>query len=84
MQVKTNTTKERAPPPPNPKQFGRGVRVNLLMNNLQTLKTPCLILDIERVRQNAERVSEIAWRNGVSLRPHIKTHKCVLPNSFNI
>lgn len=47
------------------------------MNNLENLKTPCLILDIERVRKNAERVSEIALRNGVNLRPHIKTHKCV-------
>ncbi|HRH46199.1 MAG TPA: alanine racemase [Pyrinomonadaceae bacterium] len=45
--------------------------------NLQTLKTPCLILDIERVRKNAERVSEIALQNNVRLRPHIKTHKCV-------
>lgn len=45
--------------------------------NLQTLKTPCLILDIERVRKNAERVSEIAIRNNVVLRPHIKTHKCI-------
>jgi D-serine deaminase-like pyridoxal phosphate-dependent protein len=47
------------------------------MNNLQTLKTPCLILDIERVRKNAEKISEIALKNNVRLRPHIKTHKCV-------
>lgn len=47
------------------------------MNDLQILKTPCLVLDIERVRKNAERVSEIALRNQVNLRPHIKTHKCV-------
>lgn len=45
--------------------------------NLRTLKTPCLILDVERVRNNAERVSKIARRNDVRLRPHIKTHKCV-------
>jgi D-serine deaminase-like pyridoxal phosphate-dependent protein len=45
--------------------------------NLQTLKTPCLILDIERVRKNAKRVSEIALKHNVRLRPHIKTHKCV-------
>ncbi|NJM51912.1 MAG: hypothetical protein HC846_00135 [Blastocatellia bacterium] len=45
--------------------------------NLQTLKTPCLILDIERVQKNAGRISEIALRNNVRLRPHIKTHKCV-------
>lgn len=44
--------------------------------NLQTLKTPCLILDIKRVRKNASKVSEIALRNNVVLRPHIKTHKC--------
>jgi D-serine deaminase-like pyridoxal phosphate-dependent protein len=44
--------------------------------SLKDLKTPCLILDVERVRRNAERVSEIALRNGVNLRPHIKTHKC--------
>jgi len=44
---------------------------------LNNLKTPCLILDVERVRQNADRISEIAKRNNVRLRPHIKTHKCV-------
>ena len=47
------------------------------MNDLQTLKTPCLILDVERVRKNAARVSRIALKNNVRLRPHIKTHKCV-------
>ncbi len=47
------------------------------MNNLQNLKTPCLILDIERVRNNAEKISKIALKNNVRLRPHIKTHKCV-------
>lgn len=45
--------------------------------NLQTLKTPCLILDLNRVRRNAERVSQIALRNNVRLRPHIKTHKSI-------
>lgn len=48
-----------------------------MTTNLENLKTPCPILDIERVRKNAARVSEIALRNGVNLRPHIKTHKCV-------
>lgn len=47
------------------------------MLDLQTLKTPCLILDVERVRQNAARTSEIAKRNNVSLRPHVKTHKSI-------
>lgn len=44
---------------------------------LQGLKTPCLILDVERVRRNAARVREIARKNTARLRPHIKTHKCV-------
>lgn len=45
--------------------------------DIQTTKTPGLLLDAERVRKNAERISDIARRNGVRLRPHIKTHKCV-------
>jgi D-serine deaminase-like pyridoxal phosphate-dependent protein len=44
---------------------------------MNDLHTPCLLLDLTRVRRNAERVSEIAKRSGVRLRPHIKTHKCV-------
>ena len=47
------------------------------MIDLHTLKTPCLVLDVERVRRNAERVSRIARGNNARLRPHIKTHKCV-------
>jgi D-serine deaminase-like pyridoxal phosphate-dependent protein len=35
-----------------------------------------LLLDIERVRRNANRMSEVATRNNVRLRPHVKTHKC--------
>ncbi len=41
------------------------------------LSTPSLILDVVRVRRNAERMGELAMRNGVRLRPHIKTHKCI-------
>jgi D-serine deaminase-like pyridoxal phosphate-dependent protein len=47
------------------------------MLDLQTLKTPCLILEVERVRRNAARTSEIARANDVGLRPHVKTHKSV-------
>lgn len=42
-----------------------------------TVKTPSLLLDISRLRNNAERMSAIAERNGVRLRPHVKTHKCI-------
>lgn len=47
------------------------------MTDLQTLKSPCLVLDVERVRCNAERISQIALKGGVRLRPHVKTNKCV-------
>src|SRR5918911_3999843 len=45
--------------------------------DLQTIKTPSLVLDVERVRRNAERMSERVRALGASLRPHVKTHKCV-------
>ncbi len=45
--------------------------------NLNTLNTPSLLLDIDRVRRNAERITDIASRNNIRLRPHIKTHKCI-------
>jgi D-serine deaminase-like pyridoxal phosphate-dependent protein len=44
---------------------------------IDTLKTPSLILDGEKVKQNAARIASIAKRLGVRLRPHIKTHKCI-------
>jgi len=40
-------------------------------------KTPSLLLDLDRVKRNAAKISEIAKRNSVKLRPHVKTHKCI-------
>src|ERR1051325_9530084 len=45
--------------------------------DLQSIKTPSLVLDVGRVRRNAERMSERVRALGASLRPHVKTHKCV-------
>lgn len=45
--------------------------------NLSELPTPALVLDVARVRRNAERMSERVKNMGARLRPHIKTHKCV-------
>lgn len=45
--------------------------------DLQKIKTPSLILDLTRVERNAKRMTDIANRNNVRLRPHIKTHKCI-------
>src|SRR5881394_4047241 len=44
---------------------------------LETLKTPGLVLDIAKVKRNAERMSRRIKQFGADLRPHIKTHKCV-------
>src|SRR2546422_1773477 len=51
--------------------------INHCIMEFQSIKTPALLLDVGRVRKNAERISDIAKRNDVRLRPHIKTHKCV-------
>jgi D-serine deaminase-like pyridoxal phosphate-dependent protein len=45
--------------------------------DLQTIKTPSLVLDIERVHRNAGRMAARVKQLGARLRPHVKTHKCV-------
>lgn len=45
--------------------------------NLETIPTPALILDVERVRQNATRIARRVSDLGARLRPHVKTHKCI-------
>lgn len=37
--------------------------------------TPALLVDLDRLRRNIDRWQAMADRNGVRLRPHIKTHK---------
>ncbi len=44
---------------------------------MENLITPVLLLDIDRVRRNAGRMSGKANELGVRLRPHVKTHKCI-------
>jgi Predicted amino acid aldolase or racemase len=44
---------------------------------LETLKTPSLVLDVNRVKQNAQRMTERVKQFGADLRPHVKTHKCI-------
>jgi D-serine deaminase-like pyridoxal phosphate-dependent protein len=44
--------------------------------NLSELPTPALVLDVARVRRNAERMRTRVEQMGARLRPHIKTHKC--------
>ncbi len=47
------------------------------MTTLSDLATPCLILDRPRLAANLARMSEACRRNGVALRPHLKTAKSV-------
>nr|AIA10624.1 alanine racemase, N-terminal domain protein [uncultured bacterium] len=44
---------------------------------LETIKTPSLILDINRMKRNAEQMTARAKNLNVALRPHVKTHRCL-------
>ena len=41
------------------------------------LETPALVIDLDIVERNAERMAQAVAGRGVGLRPHIKTHKSV-------
>src|SRR5205085_11127034 len=45
--------------------------------DLLNIKTPSLVLDVERLKRNAERMAKRVRGLGATLRPHVKTHKCV-------
>jgi D-serine deaminase-like pyridoxal phosphate-dependent protein len=44
---------------------------------VETLDTPSLVVDLDRLEANIERWAAHAREAGVKLRPHGKTHKCV-------
>ncbi|MCH7667292.1 MAG: hypothetical protein IH936_15355 [Acidobacteria bacterium] len=45
------------------------------MAALLDLLTPSLLLDLDRLEANLDRMAARCKRLGVALRPHIKTHK---------
>ncbi len=45
--------------------------------NLETIKTPSLIVDFQRMKRNAETVAARVKSLNVALRPHVKTHRCL-------
>jgi D-serine deaminase-like pyridoxal phosphate-dependent protein len=47
------------------------------VQSLETLETPCLLLDVGRLERNCARMRERAQALGVKLRPHLKTAKSV-------
>lgn len=44
---------------------------------LETIKTPSLIVDAARMKRNAIYATERAKELNVKLRPHVKTHRCL-------
>lgn len=46
-------------------------------STVMPLATPALLLDRQRMRANAKRLSERIAALGGVLRPHVKTHKCI-------
>ncbi|KMO14123.1 alanine racemase [Methylobacterium platani JCM 14648] len=49
----------------------------IMADTLDTLATPCLLLDEARLRTNAERMRAHLAGLGVALRPHLKTAKSI-------
>lgn len=47
------------------------------MPTLSEIATPALVLDLDRLEANIERMAAKAQSLRVSLRPHVKTHKCI-------
>jgi D-serine deaminase-like pyridoxal phosphate-dependent protein len=39
------------------------------------IETPCIIIDERKMERNIRKMAGIAKKNGVQLRPHVKTHK---------
>src|SRR3546814_1548105 len=52
-------------------------RVGAAAATLETLDTPCLLLDEPRMQANIERLKTRMARLGVTLRPHLKTPKSI-------
>lgn len=48
------------------------------MTQLAELETPALVVDLDRMERNLDRVADYARQHGLALRPHIKTHKSPL------
>ncbi len=48
-----------------------------MMMHIEEILTPAALIDLGRLKKNIKRMTEFALRNQVSLRPHIKAHKCI-------
>jgi D-serine deaminase-like pyridoxal phosphate-dependent protein len=41
------------------------------------IETPALVVDLDRLQANVDRMSALVKSRGLDLRPHAKTHKCL-------
>lgn len=41
----------------------------------EAVETPCVLIDAAKMKKNIEEMADLARRNEVALRPHVKTHK---------
>jgi D-serine deaminase-like pyridoxal phosphate-dependent protein len=48
-----------------------------LPRTIADVATPCLLVDIVKVKRNAQAMIDRCKKLGVQLRPHVKTHKCL-------
>lgn len=66
---------------PLDRRDSREIEVNLMKTGLDNpgaagvLETPALVVDLVRLERNIDRMARLAESAGVSLRPHIKSHK---------
>jgi 3-hydroxy-D-aspartate aldolase len=47
------------------------------VKKIHALPTPCLVVDLDRLESNLDKMSRFTEERRVALRPHAKTHKCV-------
>jgi len=45
------------------------------MNDLASIPTPALVVDLPTVRRNLQTMAAYCKSHGLKLRPHTKTHK---------
>ena len=48
------------------------------LRSLDTLETPAVIVDLDRMERNLDVAASYAATHGLALRPHVKTHKALL------
>ncbi len=49
--------------------------MQLTSEQIASLETPCVVIDVEKARGNCRNMQKSADESGCNLRPHVKTHK---------